>query len=435
MITAHFHKKLSRRILLDNSGYALANLGDTAMLQVAIKRILTQIPYAEIFVFTNSTSNLGIYCSGTREISPIIRDEWFQEKLLPIPEKMLPGRIRSWYRRRTKDFKFKYPRIANGLMSITKTLFAPQKNKNDEFLRIIESSDMVIASGGGYITDSFSSHAAQVLGTLLVAQRLGVPTAMFGQGIGPLQNKSLSYLAGKVLPNLKTLAVREGLESMTIAKKLNVSDNRIFLTGDDAIEIVQNTINQGVERNCIGVNIRLANYAGEIEPHLSEIANLIEQIANDEKSIIIPVPVHIGDSFRDLRAVTKMCQINKSEVENARNITTPALLVQQISRCRIVITGSYHAGVFALSQGIPVVALVGSDYYAAKFYGLINQFEGGGEIVNIESDNFIETLRNAIVKSLAFPEKEKAKLIEKAKEQSDLSKNVWKRFLCHEYDQ
>ena len=31
---------------------------------------------------------------------------------------------------------------------------------------------------------------------------------------------------------------------------------------------------------------------------------------------------------------------------------------------RLVITGSYHAGVFALAQGVPVLALAKSAYYA-----------------------------------------------------------------------
>jgi colanic acid/amylovoran biosynthesis protein len=43
----------------------------------------------------------------------------------------------------------------------------------------------------------------------------------------------------------------------------------------------------------------------------------------------------------------------------------------------VVVTGSYHAAVFALAQGIPVVALVSSTYYEQKFAGLSELFAGG----------------------------------------------------------
>ena len=36
-------------------------------------------------------------------------------------------------------------------------------------------------------------------------------------------------------------------------------------------------------------------------------------------------------------------------------VDSPLRVIEEIGHCRIVITGSYHAGVFALSQGIPVV--------------------------------------------------------------------------------
>jgi polysaccharide pyruvyl transferase WcaK-like protein len=58
-----------------------------------------------------------------------------------------------------------------------------------------------------------------------------------------------------------------------------------------------------------------------------------------------------------------------------------------VSRCRVVVTGSYHAGVFALAQGIPVVATAASRYYHDKFSGLADLFGGGGDIVDVGSPN------------------------------------------------
>ena len=50
-------------------------------------------------------------------------------------------------------------------------------------------------------------------------------------------------------------------------------------------------------------------------------------------------------------------------------------LIEQISRCRLVIVGSYHAAVFALAQGVSAIGLAGNAYYLQKFEGLAaNQF-------------------------------------------------------------
>ena len=73
--------------------------------------------------------------------------------------------------------------------------------------------------------------------------------------------------------------------------------------------------------------------------------------------------------------------------EPADEVVTPLGVVEHISRCRAVVTGSYHAAVFALAQGIPAVGLTGSAYYDAKFAGLADQFGGSGLwIVRLDQD-------------------------------------------------
>ena len=59
-------------------------------------------------------------------------------------------------------------------------------------------------------------------------------------------------------------------------------------------------------------------------------------------------------------------------------------VIKQTARCRVVVTGAYHAAVFALAQGIPVVCLSNSPYYLAKFQGLEDLFGSGCTIVTLE---------------------------------------------------
>jgi polysaccharide pyruvyl transferase WcaK-like protein len=53
-------------------------------------------------------------------------------------------------------------------------------------MQAVRAADVVVAAGGDYVTDTFRGHRTGVLGPLSPAQRLGNPTAMFGQGVGPI---------------------------------------------------------------------------------------------------------------------------------------------------------------------------------------------------------------------------------------------------------
>src|SRR5262249_48275716 len=49
--------------------------------------------------------------------------------------------------------------------------------------------------------------------------------------------------------------------------------------------------------------------------------------------------------------------------------------------CRVVVTTTYHAAVFALSQGVPAVGMYRSEYQRTKFAGLSDLF--GGDAMTI----------------------------------------------------
>jgi Polysaccharide pyruvyl transferase len=50
-----------------------------------------------------------------------------------------------------------------------------------------------------------------------------------------------------------------------------------------------------------------------------------------------------------------------------RDITS---LAAAVAGCRVVLTSSYHAAVFALARGIPAVGISSTPYYDGKFGGL-----------------------------------------------------------------
>jgi hypothetical protein len=75
----------------------------------------------------------------------------------------------------------------------------------------------------------------------------------------------------------------------------------------------------------------------------------------------------------------------------------PTISCVRAGDCRLVITGSYHAAVFALSQGVSVVALVCVAALSGEVCGLKGTFCGAGlRIVELERADTMELLAAAV---------------------------------------
>ena len=108
-------------------------------------------------------------------------------------------------------------------------------------------------------------------------------------------------------------------------------------------------------------------------------------------------------------------------------LDTPLKVIQQVGRCRIVVTGAYHAAVFAMSQGIPVVGLSASEDYTAKFLGLEDQFGLGCETVPLDEPEASERLAAALERTWPLAEQVRFPMQEAARRQIALSLSAYER--------
>jgi polysaccharide pyruvyl transferase WcaK-like protein len=106
---------------------------------------------------------------------------------------------------------------------------------------------------------------------------------------------------------------------------------------------------------------------------------------------------------------------------------TPLKVINQIRRCRVIVTGSYHAGVFALSMGVPVVGVAKSQYYIDKFLGLADQFGVGCHVVFFRSSGYQEDLAHAIQRAWGSAEQTRPQLLAAAARQVQLSRAAYRR--------
>src|ERR1035441_4802088 len=64
----------------------------------------------------------------------------------------------------------------------------------------------------------------------------GIPTAVFGQGIGPIDDACLRARAEKVLKRVNLICLRETVTGLKLMNSLAVPRENVVVTGDDAID-------------------------------------------------------------------------------------------------------------------------------------------------------------------------------------------------------
>jgi polysaccharide pyruvyl transferase WcaK-like protein len=415
------------KILIDNSGYELKNHGDLAMLSVAAHRFRKNFPNSKIYIFTDAPIRLVQLIPFAIPMPVAGRRQWdLKWNVIGSLHKLFPKLMLTWLEEQEVSFKLKYPILSRRWIEKRLSKRGYDTHSMQSYLNLIEQVDMVVATGGGYITDSFAEHASALLRTLALAQYYGKPTALFGQGLGPVKNKKLLKLAKHILPKLHLLTLREVIFSKPFALSVGVPENLIFVTGDDAITLAYSKKMQE-NRNAIGVNLRIASYSGIHEGILNDIRATFKLAQDKFGTQLIPIPISVHDGDSDIEAIRRL--LPRCTVQSMVGLDTPEKVVEQVSRCRIVITGSYHAAVFALSQGISVVAIVGSEYYRHKFEGLANQFENGCIIIKQENVNFAKDLKSAIRLTWEMAEHNRAKLLSLAELQVSQSEIAYDKFI------
>ena len=404
-------ESLAVRILVDHDGYDLLNLGGVAMLQACVVRLRQQWPDAEIKVIAHAPDRLQSYCSGTTAIGRTFADSRY---LQVFPRKVRLTSEQLW---RILGPQFRYI-VGRGHGGDG----APRTA-----IEAVRWADVVVAAGGGYLTDIWWWHAAGVLSLLDLAQRLDKPTAMFGQGIGPLNGRALRALACKVMPKLTVLGLREHVTGLGLALSFGTSPDVIRVTGDDAIEMTPTTGEPA--GMALGVNIREAEYAGIAGDSAATIGDCLIAAAQELGAPIIALPVSRYPTTSDLGAISACLRSARPPTDvTLADLSSPADLASAAAKCRAVVTGSYHAAVYALAQGVPAVCLTKSSYYDAKFAGLSSLFPDACQVVSLATRDSDRHVRSAIAHAWDLSPAARSAALEAAAQQRAAGRDAYAAF-------
>ncbi|MDZ8077970.1 MAG: polysaccharide pyruvyl transferase family protein [Nostoc sp. DcaGUA01] len=418
------------RILIENSGYHLENMGDVAMLQVTVARLRNFWPDALIEVITNAPEKLAELCPQTHPLLPIGRCFWTAPLISSIYKSSTSQLTLQWSDIEEWEMRHYSPYLVGALIKTKLKKTIELFKYFTAFKEAVDNADLVVASGGGYITDVFQTSAILALDTLGLASRLGKPTAMLGHGLGPLWKQNSLTKAKAVLPFVNVISLREKRAGIPLLKSMGISQERVFTTGDDAIELAYKArcLELG---NGIGANLRVSKYSSISLTILEIVRSALQEVAKSQDAQLIAAPIsrfyYKGYEDSDSMTIQKLLNGYENTADAGQYLDTPSKVIEQIGQCRVVVTGSYHAGVFALAQGIPVVCLAKSEYYIDKFLGLADQFGIGCTVVLLNDRHLREKLIISIDAAWKSAEHIRPQLLDAAKKQIQLGHDAYKR--------
>jgi colanic acid/amylovoran biosynthesis protein len=108
-----------------------------------------------------------------------------------------------------------------------------------------------------------------------------------------------------------------------------------------------------------------------------------------------------------------------------QELHSTAELREQVRRCRTVVTGSYHAAVFALAAGVPVVCLSKSSYYDQKFSGLAALMPAGA-VTLVRLSEGTDGLAPAVASAWELGRAHREAVLACARELGTRSQDLWR---------
>ncbi len=388
------------RVIVDNGAYTLRNMGDVAMLQVTLRRLRALHPDAVCHVLTRAPELLGRYCPGTLPLSVEARDA---VHLGPDSE----AREGLWM----------------GLKRWIKPAEARRREAVSTFLSAFAEADSIVVSGGGFLND-LNERASLGALRMLVSAAGRKKVALFGQGLGPMRNPALLECLAAILRSGAWLSLRERTDGPAILAGLPVPAERIAVTGDDALDI--ETLagsGTGCVAEGIGVSLRQIEYSGIRDAHLARVAQAVGRTRAVFQAPVIPLPVSFNSFENDPEAIAR--------VTGQRDMPedTPEAVISSAARCRVALTGTYHAAVFALAQGVPCVCFYASEYYRSKLAGLAGQFADGRALVNLDDEDAAERIGREGERLWEQSRALRGRLIEAARCQVDAARGFYHKAL------
>ena len=417
------------RILVDPGTPTCTNMGDVAMLQVAVGRLRALWPAAVISVLTNAPERLQAYCPGVEPVPEAGRRAWCDgRRISRLLGTWLAGRMFAWPALALAGVRSLLPpRLRRRLLPRADRRIE-QWRARGEFLGAMHAADLHLVCGQATLADDDRTRALRLLDTAALALSRQIPVAAVGQAVGPMTDPVLLRRAHAVLPRFGLIAVRERRTAPALLASLGVPAERVCVTGDDAVELGQAGSVTAPGR-ALGVHLRRAPLAIADAALLGALSEVLRTLSHELQAPMVPLPIshHRPAGAYDPAVLATALQGYDVTCNGGATTDSPSKLIAAAGSCRVVVSAAYHAAVFALCQGIPAICIGQSPYYLTKFRGLADLFGPGCIVIDLSRQNAAGELRDAVKRAWTRADSLRGSLLAAAGEQNELGRMAYAR--------
>jgi polysaccharide pyruvyl transferase CsaB len=298
--------------------YGGLNLGDEAILMVALQQLRIAVPGVELTVFTRDVAHTRAHHDVDRAID-------------------------------------------------ARTAF------RDELVAELGRLDLLLLGGGGILYDRESECYLHVP---RIAQALGVPTATYAIGVGPLERHVERRAVADVLNGMAAITVRD-LGTRRLLEQIGVTHD-IAVTADPALLLQPAEVpaaeaewhGRDSERHLVGMSVREPGgptHGLEVGVYHRLLANAADFVAERFDADLVFVAMERQDIGHAHRVIAEMGRPDRAWV--LKGTYGPREVLGMMGSLDLAIGMRLHFVIFAALAGVPVFALP----YAAKVTGFLER--------------------------------------------------------------
>ena len=280
-----------------------------------------------------------------------------------------------------------------------------------KIIREMKNSKMLLFGGGSLLQDVTSAKSIIYYLTIInLAQKCGLKTMLYANGIGPISKKFSRKLASEILNKVDLITLRDDKSDEEL-KSLGVTKPKIIITADPAFTIdTENTSSGRFFTNIAGVPsgtklciVSIRNWKNSSPYFKSDLAKLLDFMVENHKIYPLFVPMQYPEDTEISKSVLGLMK-NEGYIIN-KELSVPEMF-SVLSEAEILIGMRLHSLIYATTLAIPAMPIC-YDPKISAFMESLNQ----PDRVDVESFDYAkaERLLNTII-------------LEKDKRREDLKK-------------
>lgn len=278
-------------------------------------------------------------------------------------------------------------------------------------------ADLVVSTGGQFLTDVYFPGKVGVLWEHYFLSQLNTPVVIYAQTLGPFNRLPYRQMTKSVLDKTELIITRDR-KSKEIVEDLGVS-TPVYFTADAAFSMSQQTDRESVldvlsasdtlpDENEFTVSISVREWAHteagvSVDGYAQTIADVADWLVTEKNANVVFASTctglagyHTDDRLMAGRVVEHMKHGQRNEVQILAGEYTPQDLVEVYEQMDLHVGMRMHSNILAMMSETPIVAI----QYQFKTEGLMEQFDLLDYMIDINDVN-VKSLRQIVDNALS----------------------------------